>query len=404
MTLLRAVLANGRIVRLEASWGLASIGAWGFVILLALYAYSQGGSGAVGLAVLVGMLPSPVAAPYTALLADRYSRRSVLFASTLARGALAAAIGGAAMAGASLAVVLVLAAAFTIAGSAHKPAQAALLPQLARTPAELASANACWSALEFGGFLGGALLAGVLAGVVSLETTLSLSGLPFLVAAALLLTIPADERPEPLETGSEPSVAAELLEGVRTVNADPTLRLLVGLFGGVTLVQAMRDVLLVIVALELLDMGESGAGWLNAAYGFGGLVAGAAAVALLRRDRLTRGLALGCVLAGVPTILVGVWPGPLVALLLLTVVGIGDVLVEAALLTLTQRLPAEEVLGRVYGVQECVYALATALGGVLTAGLVAQAGTRGALVAVGLVLPALAILVRRPLVAIEAGD
>src|SRR3954465_2866201 len=42
MTLLRAVLANGRIVRLEASWGLAAIGAWGFVILLALYAYSQG--------------------------------------------------------------------------------------------------------------------------------------------------------------------------------------------------------------------------------------------------------------------------------------------------------------------------------------------------------------------------
>src|SRR4051812_43712209 len=99
----------------------------------------------------------------------------------------------------------------------------------------------------------------------------------------------------------------------------------------------MRDVLLIIAALELLDMGQSGAGWLNAAYGFGGLAAGAAAVGLLRRGRLTRGVALGCLLAGVPTILVGFWPYPAVALVLLIVVGVGDVLVEAGLLTLTQR-------------------------------------------------------------------
>lgn len=76
MRLLRAALANRQIARLEAAWAAASLGTWAFSILFALYAYGKGGAGAVGLAVLVRMLPSAFAAPYTALLADRRSRRS----------------------------------------------------------------------------------------------------------------------------------------------------------------------------------------------------------------------------------------------------------------------------------------------------------------------------------------
>lgn len=63
MRLLRAALANRQIARLEAAWAAASLGTWAFSILFALYAYGKGGAGAVGLAVLVRMLPSAFAAP-----------------------------------------------------------------------------------------------------------------------------------------------------------------------------------------------------------------------------------------------------------------------------------------------------------------------------------------------------
>lgn len=44
---------------------------------------------------------------------------------------------------------------------------------------------------------------------------------------------------------------------------------------------------------------RSGVGWLNAAWGVGGLLGGTVALGVLRRGRIARGLAGGCVLAGV---------------------------------------------------------------------------------------------------------
>jgi hypothetical protein len=45
-------------------------------------------------------------------------------------------------------------------------------------------------------------------------------------------------------------------------------------------------VLLVVGALRLLDIGEGGVGWLNACWGIGGVLGGAAALGLLGRGRL----------------------------------------------------------------------------------------------------------------------
>jgi hypothetical protein len=168
-------------------------------------------------------------------------------------------------------------------------------------------------------------------------------------------------------------------------------------------VQAMVDVLLVVAALEVLDMGASGAGWLSAAWGVGGLAGGAAAMALLRSGRLASGIARGCILAGLPLIAIGAWAAAGPAIALLAVVGIGFGMLEVALLTLTQRLAADDVLGRVYGVQETVFVIATALGAVLAAALVGALGAAGALIATGAVLPVLAVLLRPRLGAFEAG-
>src|SRR5829696_812882 len=79
--------------------------------------------------------------------------------------------------------------------TAHRPAQAALLPQLARTPAELAAANVCWNALDFAGFLLGSLLAGVLVGLVSLDLGFGVCAGAFGLAALVVRGLPVDARP-----------------------------------------------------------------------------------------------------------------------------------------------------------------------------------------------------------------
>jgi MFS family permease len=164
------------------------------------------------------------------------------------------------------------------------------------------------------------------------------------------------------------------------------------------------DVLIVIAALEVLDVGQSGAAWLNACWAAGGIAGAAVATGLLVRGRLAWGLLGGCVLAGLPFALIGVIASAIPAIVLMLVLGIGYALCEIATLTLTQRLAAGDVLGRVYGVEETSYVAATALGGLVGALVVAPVGARWAIVLAGIALPALAVSLRSRLGAVEAGE
>jgi hypothetical protein len=399
--LLRTVLGNRDLARIEAAWAAASLGNWSFSILLALYAYRQGGTGAVAAALVVRMLPSAVAAPYAAMLADRHSRRAILLWSAALRALALLGAAAAAAAAAPLGVVLALAAAFTVAGTAHRPAQAAVMPQLARTPAELAAANVCWSAIDYAGFLLGSLLAGVLVSVVGLDVAFAACAVAYAVAAAVVRALPADPRPPPLE--EQAGGLTELSAGLRTVAAHPEIRLLVVLYSVNAVIQGILDVLLVVAALELLGLGEGGAGWLNAAWGVGGVLGGVASLALLGRGRLAAGLSAGLALAGLSAVAAGAWAQAALAFPALVAMGVGFALVEAALLTLTQRLAADDVLGRVFGVEETIEAFALGLGSVLAAAMVSLLGVAGAMIAAGAVLPFAALLTARRLAGSEAG-
>src|SRR6185369_11129438 len=83
-------IANRNLARLLLCFAASSLGSWAFMIVLSLYAYGEGGASAVGLAVLVRMAPSVVAAPYASMLADRHSRRLVLVVGGLLRALFAA--------------------------------------------------------------------------------------------------------------------------------------------------------------------------------------------------------------------------------------------------------------------------------------------------------------------------
>jgi MFS family permease len=380
-------------------WLAAALGSWAFTILLALYAYEQGGAGAVGVAAMIRLLPAAFVAPSIALLADRRPRRTVLGASLILRGAGLAAISAVVAADGPLAGVLVLAALFTVAGTAHKPAQAGLLTQLARTPAQLAAANALWSSADYVAFLGGSLLAGVLAATWSLAAAFAVCAVLFAAGALVLLRVSRDSRPALLV----PAARRDVLEGLRAVLGDARMRLLTGIYGMNMLVQGMVDVLIVIAALELLHLGSGGPGWLSAAWAVGGLLGGAVAVTLIGRRRLGTGLIVGLLLAGVPLIALGTSPGTANAVAGLVALGVGFGLMEVAILTLVQRLAADDVLGRIFGVHETLQVVAAAIGSVVASALAATVGTETALVIAGLVLPAVALPTWRRRAALDAG-
>ena len=382
---LGAALATGGLRRLALAWLAAAVGGWAFMVSLAIYAYAEGGAAAVGLAALVRMLPAAVAAPFAGVLGDRHSRRDVLVIACAARALVLAAIAATVAVQAPLAVTLALAAVFTAIQTAHKPAQAALLPHMARSPQQLAAANALWSATDNAAFVGGALVGGTLVAAASIEAAFVVTGATFVFAAAALAAIPKDPVPDHREP-QDTKPLRELAEGARTVAREPSLRLVVGVLTFATFVEGLIDILVVVVAVQLVALGEAGVGWLNACWGVGGVLGGTVALTLLGSQRLAAGLALGGVLVGFALEALGALPTVATAVAGLTVLGVGYALIEVAGMTLLQRFAGDEVLARAFAVVESSYWLATGAGAIVAAPLVAWVGIRGALVAAGLAL------------------
>jgi len=349
-------------------------------------------------------VPAGLAAPLAGVIVDRRSRRDVLLAITIGRALLLAGIAAAVAVAAPLAVVLALSAALTALATAHKPAQAALLPALAETPRQIAASNAVLTAVDSAGFLAGSLLGGVLVAAASVETAFLVTAGVFAAAAWPLARIPRDPIPVYREQAEDAERALEeLSSGFRTVARDPSLRLVVGVASCSTFVEGAADVLVVLVAIELLDLGDAGVGWLNSAWAVGGIVGGAVAISLLGRGRLAAGLAGGCLLVGIPLLLVAALPEVAVAVAMLALLGAGYSLIETAGLTLLQRLTSDDVLGRAFAVMESSYWLTTGLGAMAAPAIVSLLGLRGALVAIGCFLPLVAALRWASLARFEAG-
>ena len=398
----RAVFANPNLRRIELAWAGSETGKWLYLIALLVYAYDAGGVAAVGLVTLMRTLASALSAPFTALLGDRYRRELVMLVATVLRAG--------AMAGAAALVlfdgppagVYAIAALVTLLSTAFRPAQAALLPSLARTPEELTAANVAASTITSVGSFAGAALGGLLLAATSVEVCFAVTAATFLWAAALVGRI-RSEAPPVTRAAARGGLARELSAGFRAIGRDRDLRVINLLYGAQTLVAGALNVLLVVTAFEVLEIGESGVGFLNSALGVGGLLGAVAALSLVGGGRLASAFMVGLVLWGAPLVALALWPNVAVALVLVAVIGVGDTLVDVAALTLLQRAVADEVLARVFGALETLVVAAMGLGAIAAPLLVEVLGERGALAATGAVLPVLGVLLWRRVSAIDTG-
>jgi MFS family permease len=386
----KGIYRNRSLRRLQLAWIGSSVGTWAYVVALMVYAYRQGGPGAVGLVGLIRWFPAAVAAPFGGMIGDRFPRLRVMVLSDLLRaGALAAAAAAVALNGPAV-VVYLLAILVTLVSQAFQPAEAALLPTLAETPEELAAANVASTTIEAAGYFVGPALGGLLLAVSNVETVFAATALAFLWSAAVLALIRL-QAPEPKREAARGSWQQEALAGFRTIWRDSRLRLIVGLFAAQTLVYGAFIVLTAVAAIQLLNLGSPGIGYLNAALGVGGLVGGVVAVTLVGVRRLAFTFGLALILWGAPILLIGVWAKAVPAFVLIAIAGLGLTIVDVAGFTLLQRAVPEDVLARVFGVLHSAFYLTGGIGAIVAPPLINWLGIRGALIATGAVLPAVTI-------------
>jgi hypothetical protein len=192
-------------------------------------------------------------------------------------------------------------------------------------------------------------------------------------------------------------IVAGAIEGWRAMRVDHGASLLTLMIGMTNVVVGMLDVISVVLAFRVFSMGASGPGALSAAAGAGALLGAAASVVLVGRPRLFRAVLWGCLGTGIPICLIAISPTAVVAMFFLVCSGAAKAFSDVAGRTLLQRSVEEDVLARVFGLQEATMMIGLALGSIAAPVAVSLFGARGSVVAVGMLLPAFVLVALIPI-------
>lgn len=383
------VFRNQGLRRLQLAFAGSVVGDWAYAVGVVVYAYDQGGPTTVGILGVVRYLSMALIGPFLATLGDRFPRKRVMIGSDLIRaGLVAAAAVVIAVDGPALGVY-VLATVTSIAATPFRPSEAALLPTLARDPAELTAANVSSSTIESVGFFVGPALGGLLLAVADIPVVYAVNAATFVWSAVLILGVRSVAAPPP-EPGSEEGVEAkqtsfvtETLAGFTTILRDRSLRLLVGLYCAQTVVAGASLVFTVAIALDMLDLGKPGVGLLDSVLGIGGIAGGMVALLLAQRGRLALDFGLGIILWSAPLLLIAVSPTLGAAIAAMILIGLANSIVDINAYTILQRVVPNEVMSRVFGSMESAIIGAMAVGALLMPLFIETIGLRAGLAVIG---------------------
>ncbi|HEY1507577.1 MAG TPA: MFS transporter [Solirubrobacteraceae bacterium] len=380
--------------RVQLAFGGFTIAEYGTWVSVLVYAYERGGSTQAALVALAQLLPAGLAAPLLSSLADRRGAASALRLGYWTQSLTLAATSALILISAPDLLVYAAAILATTAVTLTRPAQAALIPALVDSDAELTAINSLTGWVESVADLTGTGLAGLLMMFAGPGPAVACFAVCVTVSATLVARVePA--RPAPASSEASPDAASEggVRAGLIAVRNDSGLAALVAVLGAEYLVIGVLDVLLVVLAISVLGLGSAGAGYLAAAFGAGGMLGSLVTLSLIGRRRLSApmiGAALGWALL---LIVLGAWPTVLGAFLLLTAAGTTRTIVDVSGRTLLLREAPAAVRGRVFGLLEGIATLGLALGALLVPAMVALGGAGIALVATGVLLIAITLAV-----------
>lgn len=397
------VLRNPGLRKLNVALAGSVMGDWAYAVAVSVYAYRQGGATAVGVYGVARYVSMAVAAPFTSMLADHLDRRLVMVVSDAIRFVLVAAAALVIAADGPAIVVYGLGLFTSLAATAFRPAQSALLPRLANHPGELTAANVAGSTIESVGFFAGPAVAGALLAVADVAVVFGFNAATFLWSGLLVasLRVPAptaasgEAAEEPGQHEADLAAPKGLLSragaGYREIFANRDLTILMALYCAQTVVAGASLVFGVAIAFEMLGMSESGVGLLDAMVGVGGLVGGFVALMLATRGRLAVDFGVGVMLWSAPLLLIVAFPRVAPVLIVMAILGLGNSLVDINAFTIMQRLVPDEVMGRVFGAVDSALIAGMAVGSLAMPLLMHALGLRTALLILGVAVSALAL-------------
>jgi MFS family permease len=366
--------------------GLSNIGSWMQNITVPYVLLKLTDSGVwVGLAVVAQILPSIVLNPLSGSLADRFSRRRLLFISNVAQGA--AAFGLAALwasGSASPALILLLVAIGGTSAMVTQPAWQAFVTDL--VPAEhLLNAITLNSAQANAARAVGPAIGGVLIGTLGPTSTFVFNGFSFVAVLVCLGLLRPPERTLAPLTGK---VLEQYRHAARYVRRHRGLLLACGLNAVVCGIGYPVFALSALFAERVYDVGAGYYGVLTAAYGVGAVLG---ALVLARRGSgRPRGATMTFVvlLQGTATIGFGLAPTFWLGVPLLALVGAGSLCSVAVLNTSVQTASPPELRGRVLALWILSYTASYPAGSLLEGALADALSPGAAVVLAGLAITA----------------
>jgi MFS family permease len=395
---LRLALRNPGIRRLALAWMLGIAADSALTVVTVVTVYNRGGVLAAGLLGAVRMVPAVFVGMLSASLLARIRGERLLVLLGIGRGLAAAGIAWTiATAGNSLddkqvtmIQLFVFSAIAAVAAAPVRVTQTTLMPAIARSPDELVAANTVWATGEgLGAFLG-PFVAGLLMSIHYHAGVAAIAAVLFLVTSFIAAGIRFEHAGDAL---AAPKLAARLhlLDGFRAVRANKVLGWTIfGTYGQV-ITRGLLNAMIVVAAIELLNMGQSGTGLLTAALGIGGLLGIFFAMSTSRPERLIRTQIVALVFWGLPLAVIGITSLAEVALAAMLIIGVANATYDVALFTILQRATPNADRAAVLSVLEVGIGLGAITGSLLAPLLLWIFGTRGGMVVGGLILPVVAV-------------
>ena len=389
---------NRPLAALVGASSLSAAGDWLYLTALPILVYERTGDfGLIGLAATGRLIPFFVLSTPAGIIADRFSRRSILGLSETVRCVAMVLIAYLCAIRADVSLVIGLSVVAAAAGTFSLPALGSLIPAMANDDVELGQANALRATLDSLAGVVGPACAGLLVVTGGLPLAFALNGLSFAAIPVALLVWGASDR-----HGSLPIQEAQSSpQSKRQEQWGSLIRRLAGplaLDGAISFASGALSVLPVVVAVGWLGAGASFTGVLNASAGLGGLVGGLAVGLVINRD--TRmGLIAGVVAFAASVAVLGLAAVPALAVGTMGIAFAALILLDTLNMTSIQRLTSDGGTGRAIGVLHTLAALWMMAGVLVPTVCLATVGIQAAILAPALVmvtLGALSVLMSRP--------
>ena len=394
----RNALSSRSLRHLEGATALFIAAEFGSWLIFMVYAYDRGGSSAAADILLIQLVPCAVAAPFLGAYIDRLRPGRVLqvgfFFQAAAMGCAAVAI----RSGASFWVVAAIACVVNLCFTVTRPATATLLPTLDTSLDELTAANAVTQWMTALGGMGGPVVVGVVLNASGPAWALAATGVMSLIAALLMIGTPG-----PVPGAAPVSVVDELRTNCAASIGDRSTTTLLTLNLYYFAVIGAMDLLVVLLAIEVLHMGQGGAGYLEGAAAFGAVLAGAITIFIVGRSKLAWIMVTGLLGVGLAVAVLGVHATVLLAFVLLGISGLAESVFEVSAQTLLQRSAPPDSLAGVFAILESIMNAGMALGVVMVKVALALGGVRAALIVPGLVGVLLVLALARQIRGVNEG-